>query len=180
LDAPTPAEFSGVQKIAQQAKNIFWLTSGSFFDATQPQSALALGLSRALMLEQPATKFFVINLEAQTTTEQSIKTCSDLVEVLERSLADTRIDLELVQRNGIFYSSRFLPDTAYNDEFRIKQQRDVIEVPIARIKNCELSCGKRGDVNSLYWKELAPDTKDLQSDLEIDVKSYGLNSRVRF
>jgi hypothetical protein len=180
LHETTPAEFAGLQKIAQTAQSIFWLTSGSFLDANEPHSALPLGLSRALILEQPATKFFVINLETQETTEQSMNTCADLIHILDCSLADARIDLELVQKDGIFYSSRFVPDPTYNDEFRIKQQRDIIEVEAGQVHSCELACSKRGDLDSLYWKELVSDATDVRYGLEIDVKAYGLNFKVRF
>jgi len=169
---------SGIQKAVQVAGTLVWLTSEAMMEASKPLSALALGLSRALMLEQPALRFYVIDVEADDSHSGVQQTCHNIQSVLENGSCGKGHDFELIQRNGILWSSRLVPDEKYNCHFQSKQQNGTETAPPSQIGKFELICSQTGQIDSLHVRALSPNSELKSGFVEVRTKAVGLNFKV--
>lgn len=170
---------SGIQKFVQEARTLLWLTSGAVMEASKPLSALALGLSRALMLEQPVLRFYVVDVEADDSHNGVQQTCHNIQSVLENDSCGKRHEFELIQRNGILWSSRLVPDEKYNSHFMSKQQNGTETAPLSQIGKFELICSHTGQIDSLHVRALSPNSELESGFVEVRTKAVGLNFKVR-
>lgn len=91
-------------------------------EASEPLSALATGLSWALMLEPPTFRFYVMYVKADDSHNVIQQACHNIQSLIENGSCDKGLEFELIQRNGIVRSSRLVPDEPYHRHCQTKQQ----------------------------------------------------------
>ena len=124
----TKEELASVQVITDSATHIIWITGGGLLAGTRPDFAVASGLSRAIMLEQPALKFATFDVDdSQTDLDRTISNC---MYVVDQILSENTLDFEFVQSQGTLHISRFTPEKALNSAFRQKQGFETIQLPL--------------------------------------------------
>ncbi|GKZ73242.1 hypothetical protein AnigIFM50267_009921 [Aspergillus niger] len=77
-------EMTQLKSLIDRVAKIVWLVKGGFIDGENPDFAPVLGLSRALMLEQPSLQFAVLDLDDKSAS--SIDTLDNIVSVLDTDL----------------------------------------------------------------------------------------------
>lgn len=178
LPSLSSVDLSRIQKLMRGANTLVWLTSGALIEASQPSLALAPGLSRAVMLEQPALKFYIIDVGTDEL-EETQETCHNLFSVLQKGSSEQDHDYELVQKNGILYSSRFVPDEEYNSDFRSRQGRRTKTTSLKNLGNCELVSFQTGQIDSLGMRVVHDSGYLRDGSVEVETKAVGLNFKVR-
>jgi hypothetical protein len=172
------SELASIQKITDSASKIIWLTNNDTLRADNPDYAPVSGLSRAVMLEQPALQFCVLAIDdskqGQDCTARNIGVILDEIESGEMP------DMEYIQRNGTLHVARWEPEEKLNEGFALRQNKDTIEVPLGEADACQLSIQHPGQFDSIHFvKDDSPDF--LPSDhVEIQVKCVGMNAKVSF
>ncbi|KAJ2994925.1 hypothetical protein NUW58_g1418 [Xylaria curta] len=176
--------------ITNTATRLLWVTGGGMLGDSKlnPNLTLANGLSRALMLEQPSLWFAVLDVgsEAFQSTARQV-TCQNIIDTLSPELESD--DKEYIQLQGILYVSRFSPESNLNSLFqhRLRPKELTEKAPLAQAKPAQLSIGKVGVTDSIYFQQLRDPPTDLPAgfvDVEIQVVSlnakdvYALNGRV--
>lgn len=118
-------------------------------DGENPGFAPVLGLSRALMLEQPSLQFAVLNVDDKSAS--STDTPQSTVRVLDQLMHEAGPDFEFAQRDGILHISRWDPDGRLSKTFRLKQNKETIEHPLAIAGRCELGIKDPGQMDTFHF-----------------------------
>lgn len=169
-------QLSQVNMITQSSSNLLWITGGGLLSGSRPDFAITYGLSRALMLEQPATKFLMLDID--DVSQQVANTLDNALYVLLQGLNSITPDYEYIQHQGILHVSRFVPDIILNANFRQKQGFEMLSSSLQAVKPCQLLFETPRQVESAFYKQLDADTQDLGfDDVEIDVEFADLDSR---
>ncbi|KAJ5817603.1 Acyl transferase/acyl hydrolase/lysophospholipase [Penicillium robsamsonii] len=168
-------EMAQVKSITDRVAMILWVVNGGFVEGENPDFAPVLGLSRALMLEQPSLQFAVLDLDDKSAS--SPDTLYSIVSVLDRLIHEPEPDLEFAQRDGVLHISRWEPDERLNETFRLKQNKKTIELPLATSGRCELGIKDPGQMDTIHFVQKEYPTALHPDDVEIGVKSVGMNAK---
>ena len=169
-----PEHLVAIQRTVLSASSILWVTGGNLIASARPDFSAAFGLRRVVVAENPALKFAVIDLDQ--TTEDLDLTVSNLQALLSETPSST--DSEYLQRNGVLYVSRMVPDTEANSAFREKQSSHAKAIPLHSAGRCEVSIREPGQFETLVFTQL-PMLEDIPPDhVEVNMKAAGINAKV--
>lgn len=176
LNTITEQDMNLVKFITDTASTILWITNADLLSGTRPDFALVLGLSRALMLEQPSLRFAVFDVE-NVSKELDI-TARNVCGALQQLIENEDTDFELAQKGSVVHTSRCEPEEALNTLFKFKQNEETIDMRLEATGRCELSTKQPGQMDTIHFvKKEYRDT--LRADhVEIQVKSVGMNAKV--
>ncbi|KAH8427718.1 uncharacterized protein LDX57_005428 [Aspergillus melleus] len=168
-------EHMGLLKvITNRASNVVWVNSCGMLQGKNPDMALVGGLSRSLMLEQPSLSFYTLDMDGKTTPDITAK---HIAFILYQSVLSPHIDYEFVERNGLLYISRFLPDYASNDRFQQTQGKHIKQMELKDAGDCGLFLQGASQVHSLCFKQ-SPGLAQLKSDnVEVEVIAHAINAQ---
>ena len=173
-------EFDSIKKMTSIASHLLWITGGSLLSRTQPEFAIASGLSRVVMLEEPALKFLTLDVDREAVTSQCDRTVSNILVVLEQGLRGRqRSDFEFIQdEQGTLHISRFAPERILNPKFRQKQGLEFVSMPLEELKPCQFMLEKSQQLDSAFFKGTKADNSKLREGwIEIDILSVDLESQ---
>ena len=128
-------ELSIFQSMIGQASVVLWITAGGLLSGIRPDPALAFGLSRSLMIEQPTLKF--LTLDITDPFIQTSRVIENVFYVMAEGLKDSPSDFEFLEKDGILHISRFEADHSLNSSFRRKQKLEVSSMRIGEAKPCK-------------------------------------------
>ena len=177
LSTASPQQLAAVQKVTDNASNLLWITGGNLIETETPDLSLVFGLSRTVMAEQPALKFFVVDIDdPKSNVDLSV---SNLLSILENASEQTT-DYEYLQRGGLLHISRFLADSEANQQFAEKKVAEAKDVPL-RDANCSrLSIGTSGQLGTLHFVPVSRLESLPEDHIEIQVRATGINAKVGF
>ncbi|EAA36364.1 ketoacyl-synt-domain-containing protein [Neurospora crassa] len=176
LSRVTEDEMKHIKTLTDNCTNLVWVTGGRLFQSASPEHAVVYGLSRALMLEQPSLRFFVVDVDHEgTPVERSAK---HVVEVLQQALIEADPDYEFVQNAGLLHVSRFVPEETLNRVFREKQGAEKLALPLKDARPFRLGTDMVGQIDSIFFRrEEAKDVQLADGHVEVSVKAVGLNTK---
>jgi len=172
----TETEMNAVKILTERASVLLWITGGRLFKAQSPEHSLVLGLARSLMLERPALKMPVLDLDNSMTG--AAETCDHIVSVLQQTIDAENPDLEYRQYKGTLYISRFVADIAINRHFQQVQDAEIIPSPVEEAGRCKLSINNVGQIDTLRFVEVNSIPQVMPGYVEVEVKVVGLNAKV--
>ncbi|KUM56794.1 hypothetical protein ACN42_g10406 [Penicillium freii] len=168
-------EMTQLKSITDRVAKIVWVVNGGFVGGESPDFAPVLGLSRALMLEQPSLQFAVLDVDDESASCPN--TLHNIVNVLDRLIHQPEPDFEFSQRDGVLHISRWEPDERLNETFRLKQNNETIDLPLGISGRCELSIKNPGQMDTIHFVRKEYATALHPDDVEISVKSVGMNAK---
>ncbi len=177
LTTLTESEMSSMKILTDQAACILWVHGGGNMDAERPDLAMITGFSRSLVLEQPSLRFFTHDIDnpdadPETSITNLFTTLNDV------HSADCQ-DLEVVEKYGVPFTQRFVPEEGLNETFRQKQGNRIAVKNFGESKPVRLTIQSVGQLDTLAFKPETSGDVDLRADfVEVDVKSVGLNAKV--
>ncbi|KAF3933903.1 hypothetical protein ABW19_dt0204636 [Dactylella cylindrospora] len=173
LGTTTESELDRVKLLSDQASCLVWVTGGNLLSGQIPDHALAFGLSRAVMMEQPSLRYFVYDVD--DINANSKRTARNIVSIFKR-ISPGLADFEFIERNGIPHVSRFIPDDGLNEAFRQTQGAETVKMPLEKVDSARLSIKTPGQFDSIYFKQIA--IPELAAhEVQVSVKSVGLNAK---
>jgi hypothetical protein len=172
------SDLASIQKITDSASNIIWLTSNDALRADNPDCAPVSGLSRAVMLEQPALQFCVLAVDDSKQDQDC--TTHNIGVILDDIKSGDMPDMEYIQSKGTLHVARWEPEEKLNEDFALRQNKGTIEVPLKKAGVCRLSIRHPGQFDSIHF--VKDESKDLlpTDHVEIHVKCFGMNAKVCF
>ena len=170
-----------LQALLVSGYKILWITSGSQYKVTNPQSALFHGFARSARAEDPM--LVLHTLDVQST---SIPRVSDTIHRLLPCLqddghVDNRGEYEYCERGGIIYTSRVLPDHLLNqtEETSFSGTKPVLKDFHTNPHTVRLHCERIGALDSMNFTEVAGNKDNLKDDyVEVEIYAAGLNYKV--
>ena len=172
----TIVEMSAVKMVTDNAGNLLRVTSGGQISAQRPNFAMASGFARSLILEQPSLKFF--NFEVEDAAADPTSAVQSMISTIDDLHTEENMDLETVQKDGLLFVGRFVPEEELNETFRQRLGDVAVPKPLGGVSPARLTIQKLGQFDTLAFKQderkgapVAPDF------VEVDVKSVGLNAK---
>ena len=167
-----------VKVITDNASKIIWITNGDLLSGSRPDFSPVLGLSRALMLEQPSLQFAVFDVD-NVAMDLDV-TARNVRNVVQQLIENADPDFEFAQKRGLVHTLRWEPEEPLNELFRLKQNEETINETLDAAGRCELSIRQPGQLDTIHFVK-----KDFQDTLradevEIRVKSVGMNAKVSY
>jgi NADPH:quinone reductase-like Zn-dependent oxidoreductase/NADP-dependent 3-hydroxy acid dehydrogenase YdfG len=176
----SPEDMDRLRAITDVVTDLLWLTGANMMsNDPDPNLTLSSGLSRTLMLEQPALRFSVLDVGRLESESELQSTCENATMAL---VACREVDdCEFVQVNGLLHIIRFGPDFALNSLFRRRQEPDVAmeKETLAAAGSARLSIGRVGMTDTMYFQQL-PQQQPISPPagfVDIEVKAVSLNAK---
>lgn len=167
--------------ITDVVADLLWLTGANMLsDDPDPNLTLSGGLSRSLMLEQPALRFSVLDVGRVKSELDILCTCKNVIRTLLTYHESD--DYEFIQVNGLLRINRFGPDFALNSLFRRRQEpKDTAkeEEMLAATGSARLSIGRVGVTDTMYFQQL-PQQRPIQLPagfVDLQIKAVSLNAK---
>lgn len=168
-----------LKAITDTVTDLLWVTGGNMLgDAPQPNLTLSNGLSRALMLEQPALRYTVLDvgpvsqlgLKAQAASEQAVGALA---------AAYNGDDCEFIDNKGLLHVSRYSPDHDINGLFRRRIETQALEKqPLGTAHPARLAISRAGAADTIHFQQLSEEiTAPPAGFVDIDVKAVSLNAK---
>ncbi|KAF4953184.1 hypothetical protein FGADI_6159 [Fusarium gaditjirri] len=180
LATVSPQDMERLRSITSTTTNLLWITGADMLGRTpDPNLTLSSGLSRSLMLEQPALRFSVLDVGSLADLDTKL-ICRSIVKVLGR--VHDRDDCEFIQKDGLLHISRYYPDNKLNSLFRrrlgLHARRDL--EPLASSHPARLSIDRIGAMDSLFFQTLSEPSTQAALDpgyVDVDVRAVSLNAK---
>lgn len=167
-----------LRRITDNVGDLLWLTGANMLSTPNPDLTLSNGLSRALMLEQPALRYVVLDIGADITTPNSMEAiCNNVAAALTFRYATD--DNEFIQKDGVLYISRFTPDVELNALFRQRMTPEVMKlVPLGEVGPAKLSIGQVGMTDTIHFQQVSErKTMPPPGFVDVDLRAVGLNAK---
>lgn len=173
-------QFDALQQLIQRKCRILWVTVGAQMSVSLPERSLFFGVARSLHSEDPTVMVMSLDVESNSGTESLTAIDTALkrlksVETLEHE------DTEFVERDGMLYTSRIVPDNLIN-----QSEKDSTYGPEPQVqslhghKSCvRLINNRTGTVDSLQYAEFKDNTLLEGGLVEVEVHAAALNFKVR-
>nr|ALQ32794.1 putative polyketide synthase [Fusarium bulbicola] len=180
LATMNPQDMERLRSITSTTTNLLWITGANMLGPTpNPNLTLSNGLSRALMLEQPALRFSILDVGSLANLDTEL-ICSSVTKVLGR--VHDRDDCEFIQKDGLLHISRYCPDIQLNSLFRrrlgLHAGKDL--EPLASSHPARLSIDRIGAMDSLFFQTLSEPTAHAALGpgyVDVDVRAVSLNAK---
>ncbi|KAK9782215.1 putative polyketide synthase [Seiridium cardinale] len=181
LSRLTEDEMRFVKILTDNCANLIWVTGGQLLQGLRPEMGIVFGLSRALMLEQPSLRFFIVDVDVDARSPSSeIETAAThVIDVLTQAVNDPEPDFEFIHTAGSLHVSRFIPAESLNSTFREKLGAEKRSLALGQAQPCRLDVETVGQTDSVFFRqeEVAAKTSLAADHVEISVKAVGLNAR---
>ncbi|TLD11638.1 hypothetical protein PspLS_11510 [Pyricularia sp. CBS 133598] len=181
-------DFAQIKALTDNCTNLIWVTGGGLADGTRPEQAVVFGLSRALMMEQPSLRFFVVGVDSESVAAETM--AKQVVGVAKQALLnDVEPDFEFVQDGrgiGVLQVSRFVPDDSMNSTFRQRQPNaaQTLEMRLGDAHPCRLSLDRPVAANMtdafVFTQDIRQKSHEYnlkEDEVEVRVLTVGLHAR---
>ncbi|KAI1269306.1 putative polyketide synthase [Xylariaceae sp. FL1019] len=129
-------DMTRLQCLTDKAMTIIWLSGAdALSDQPNPNLVLCNGFSRALMLEQPALNFVVVDVGSghSRLEDPTYQNIVQAIHCFHDDGSSSSRDREFIQKEDLLYISRFRPDFERNALFRRRSEK------VDAVKDVELS-----------------------------------------
>ena len=177
LTTLTESEMSSMKIMTDHAAYILWVHSGGNIDAERPDFAMVTGFSRSLVLEQPSLRFFTHDIDDPIADPEA--SITNIFRTLDDVHSDDCHDLEVVEKHGVPFTQRFVPEEGLNETFRKRLGNRSTINRLGENKPVRLTIQNIGQLDTLAFKPETTGNGEIKAGfVEVDVKSVGLNAKV--
>lgn len=178
-------QWEGVKDLVNSGNPILWVTEGAQYHVTSPDRALVHGLFRVARRENRNAKLTTLDVEynSNLATHWAVK---QVLEIMNSKWQENHLqnDTEYVDRGGVIYVQRVIPDTAVNAFKRAERDgNELVERPFHETignSDCgrpiQLRADRLGTLQSLAWCETgARQATTQENHIEVKVIASGRN-----
>ncbi|KAF2841765.1 PKSKA1 [Patellaria atrata CBS 101060] len=179
MDSLEERQWDVLKYLAEKRCRLLWVTAGAHLSVTDPTKAAIAGLIRAIRAEEQLS-FMTLDVESATgnATNVAISLCLEWLCVSDTFKRDVPRDSEFVERGGIIYTSRLVPDaalTALQSDHVADRPTDITDLHACKAL-VQLRCERLGNLDSLHFDETLSNEVPLPNGLlEVKVCAAGLN-----
>ena len=174
-----PQDTNRLRVMTDTITDLLWITGANMLgEAPDPNLTLSNGLSRALMLEQPALRFSLLDVGPVDLLGSRLNlACSHALKALVPKHA--KDDCEYISKDGLMLISRYQPEHSINSLFRrrLEPQTSIQKQALASIQPARLSISRVGVADTIHFQELSEKVSLPPSgQLDINVKAVSLDA----
>ena len=165
-------QFNAIKQIIVEASKVVWVTGSGPHRGCDPTLSMFAGLARAVMVEQPSTKLYSLELDPQMDSSSLSR---DIVAVLNQKKG-SKPDYEYIRDSSSLMISRTIPDERMNGDFRRRQHAIATKLPLSKAGSAALSLQKPGQLSTAqFMKKVQPALA--KDSVRIKVQCIGLNAK---
>lgn len=163
-----------LQELFRRRCRLLWVTSGGHMTVTNPEHSLFVGILRSLLAENPTCLVMTVDVESPTSTSSAhaiLQTMRHLETVGDVEF----VDREWVERGGVAFVSRVVPNSAINraEETDKTAAEPVVKHlfrngPVTRLINTRV-----GTLDGLVFAEVEDPVGP--RDVEVEIHAAALN-----
>lgn len=180
LSAPLLASINGdeweaLKKLTNMGHPIVWVTEGSQFEVTKPANAMIHGLARVVRAEDPSVSITTLDVE-EAAGEHTVPAIHAVLKHIVGRQEHVVPEHELVERRGVFYISRVLPNDGVNKVVDEEVHgRDFENMLLhEREATIRLRAERVGTIEALHYSEVEePPLGDNR--VEVEIEAAGMN-----
>ncbi len=173
-------QWQAIKYLVAQRCEILWLTEGSQLDVTKPDNALVHGFFRTIRAEDQSLKFVTLDVESGKGVA-TVSAISRLIVFLGKPMPKVQVESEFVERRGVIYVSRILPDGPLNKVHgnEVRGAEPVFESlhdlePVAMLRAERL-----GTLDALQFSAISAVELPIQdNNVEVEIFAASLNFKV--
>ena len=174
-------ELAAVQYLVKHISTAVWVTDGGLLSGFDPEKSLVSGFAKTLMNEQPSFRMSCYDIEPQETN--LTRSAAFIVDQHLRLQYEnsSEIEMHLVEKNGLVYISRFLPDNVENTAFERRVNPPVEPAEFSPRPSLELDFQQVGKIDSFYYRQKRHDAASLGlqgEDMLVEPLAYSLSASV--
>ncbi|TVY83046.1 Fumagillin dodecapentaenoate synthase [Lachnellula suecica] len=177
MDRLDARQWQVLQHLIQMECKILWLTSGAQLDVTHPTKAAINGFFRVLRAEEPLLQLVTLDLDPSSDSVD-IPAVEKCLEIICQSKPEHNVESEFVERGGVVYISRVLPDTVLTDlqsDETSSRKTDVVNLRSSK-SPIALRIERHGDFESIHYGETSPEASPLQDGcIEVELFAAGMS-----
>ncbi|KAL6817690.1 reducing type I polyketide synthase [Trichoderma camerunense] len=181
MDRLTQRQLQILQHLIETQCNILWISSGGQLDVTNPRAAISTGFFRSLRAEEPLLTLMVLDVESPSAISQNAASIATCLAKMEQQKPKQQMESEFVERCGLIYVSRILPDEALNRMGHDKPSTIIstkkwLHASKARL---EMMAEEPGNLETLRFVETSDESPFplMTSDwVEVELYAAGLNT----
>lgn len=176
LNTVSAKDLERVQLLTNKASKIMWITNGNLVSGSRPDHALVRGIAGPLLLEQPALKLQIFDIDDPMSNVAT--TAQNVIHAVKYLFSKTIHEPELAQKDGVVHALRWEPENVLNEQFVLKQTEGITGMALQDVGRAELNIKEPGQMETLHFA-----VKEFQGPLaanhvEIQVKSVSINAKV--
>lgn len=163
-----------LQELFKRKCRLLWVTSGGHMTVTNPEHSLFVGILRSLLAEDPTCLVMTVDIESPTS-DSSAQAILQTMRHLETVPDVEFVDREWVERSGVPYVSRVVPNSVINraEETDKSAAEPVVKhlfrnAPVTRLINTRV-----GTLDGLVFAEV--DDPVGPRDVEVEIHAAALN-----
>ncbi|TVY51056.1 Fumagillin dodecapentaenoate synthase [Lachnellula cervina] len=166
-----------LQELVQKETKILWVTTGAQLEVTEPTKAAINGFFRVLRAEEPLLNLMTLDVGQATgpATAAAIDAC---LELINKPKPKQQVDSEFVERDGILYISRLIPEenlTQYQNDDLSSLKTEVVDLHASQTP-IRLRTERLGNIDSIHYGEISPVPLVLgRGCLEVELFAAGMN-----
>ncbi|RFU78094.1 polyketide synthase [Trichoderma arundinaceum] len=171
------AQWNSIKQLVLQGYRTLWVTEGSQMNVTKPNNALAHGLFRTIRAEDRGVSVTTLDVEYGESPSAFASINRVLNQVLKLN-PQAPVEPEFVERGGIIYVNRVVPDEPVNQfkkagqlggEPVTKTLRDIRPVAMLRAE-------RLGTLDALRYSEMSSEPVQVEPGMiEVELHASGLN-----
>lgn len=168
-------EWEAIKVLISWGWPLLWVTEGAQGVVTNPDSAMVHGLFRVARREDPSVNLTILDIQSSV----NLATTWAMKRVLELLICNGPVETEYMERDGMLYVQRVMPDDAINS-FR-QGEDEGFEPTIQNFHNTavqvKLRAERLGTLEGLMW--CATETEEVvdigAGNIEVEVVAVGVN-----
>ncbi|KAK8135399.1 PKSKA1 [Apiospora sp. TS-2023a] len=175
----TAEQWRTLQTIIRKECNILWVTQGGQMEVTEPDRSAAPGMLRTIRSEELGIRLISLDVESSAAGPRTLYAIEQCLRLLQEPHAGIQKDSEFVERGGVIYTPRLLPDPALNEakhepvngrKPQIVKSLHEKETPVC------LGVERVGTIDSLHYAERSPTPLPIKDGyIEIEIHAAGVN-----
>ncbi|KAH5055929.1 hypothetical protein HBI88_091050 [Parastagonospora nodorum] len=169
----TDKELKNLQRIAEQASTVLWVTHGDLLVGADPNAAIVMGLGRCLQSEYPTLDFIFLDVDHRASRPLA----SQIHTVLQTIGTVSTIDREYLVKNDTFYVSRLSHDRAHDAAFSALLDTTTTKQQYTTDRKMRLKIERPGLLESLHFQAVPLEDSLSLDEAEVEVKAIGLNMK---
>ncbi|KAK2010479.1 putative polyketide synthase [Colletotrichum eremochloae] len=163
-----------IQELMRRRCRLLWVTSGGHMNVTNPEHSLFVGVLRSLLAEDPTCLVMTVDIESSTSSS-STQAILQTMRHLESVDSVEFVEREWVERGGVPYISRVVPNSVINkaEEDEQAAAKPVVKAlfrngPVTRLINTRI-----GSLDGLVFAEVEDPVGP--RDVEVEIHAAALN-----
>ncbi|KAF2805465.1 putative polyketide synthase [Mytilinidion resinicola] len=168
--------WSALKTVLSSKCRVLWTTLRSVMDVAHPDRSLIYGLARSICSEDPTAMIMTLDV-ASPRGDATVGAISQAIQAVQTATTTTGTDCEFIERGGMVYIGRIIPDAPLNRQQRANAA-GAESLPLQLFQQqhrVRLQSYRPGALDSLVYAEVPDDDAIPATQIDVEIHAVSLN-----